>query len=79
MTPPLWLRNVIPWRLLSFISDHTNTCWAGMAMWKLGYAGWSWWPQDHCYSTYDYCGKFRLPGVKFKNRQEPEKWESIDV
>lgn len=62
MTPPLWLRHVIPWRVLRFYDRHRPTCWSGIAMWKMGYDGWSWQRQSDCWGGaqggWDYCGKF---------------------
>jgi len=61
-TPPLFLRRLAPWQLLAFINLHTDTCWSGMVMWKLGYEGWSWWPAASCWAGpqggWDYCHKY---------------------
>jgi hypothetical protein len=58
-TPPDWLRYFVPWRVLGWINDHTEVCWANVVMWKL-YGGHSWWPTRACWENgYDYCGKFK--------------------
>lgn len=31
------LRALIPWRLLRWINNHSETCWASLAAWKLGH------------------------------------------
>lgn len=36
-TPPLWSRYLFPWRLLRWIDERFNTCWASMAMWAIGH------------------------------------------
>jgi len=60
-TPPNWMRHFFSYRMLGFIDERTNTCWAGMVMWKQGY-GWDWWPTSTCFqedcTPKDYCGKF---------------------
>ena len=61
-TPPSWMRHISPWWVLLWLDRHLNTCWAGIAMWKLGYE-WSWWPNG-CWDgrpgqEYDYCGKWK--------------------
>ena len=56
-TPPSRARFIVPWRLLEWINEHSDVCWAGMVMWKLGY-DWSWWPTRTCFLDGDYCGKF---------------------
>lgn len=61
MIPPLWLRHLVSWRLLEFIDRHLDTCWAELAMWKLGYGVRSWWPVPLCHqgrNGEDYCGKY---------------------
>ncbi len=62
--PPLWLRHFMPWRLLKWIDDRFETCWAGMVMWKYGHP-WSWFPTCSCFEAkpnrYDWCGKYDLP------------------
>lgn len=60
-TPPSWMRHIIPWRVLYWLDKHTDTCWAGMVMWKEDYE-WSWWScswQDGLGADGDYCGKWR--------------------
>lgn len=61
-TPPMWLRRLFPWRLLYFINNHAKVCMMGVAMWKNGYDGWTWWPTSSCWDGpnegYDYCGKW---------------------
>jgi len=57
-TPPFWMRHFLSWRVLQWISDHSDTCWTNMVMWKLGYEYENWWPSPSCFKPYDYCGKF---------------------
>jgi len=57
-TPPRWMRRVISWKVLNWISDHSDTCWSNMVMWKLGYDCENWWPSAACFKPYDYCHKF---------------------
>lgn len=60
--PPLWMRHLISWRLLSFINRHTTTCWAEMCMWKAGSEIESWSVRSMCWGGpeggYDYCNRW---------------------
>ena len=57
-TPPSWLRFVVPWSLLQWISNRSDrVCWANMVMWKMcGHD--DWYRSPLCFRPYDYCGKF---------------------
>lgn len=61
-TPPSWMRHFTPWWLLHWLDERMETCWAGIAMWKMGY-DWDWWPTNTCFDAtdgrWDYCGKFK--------------------
>ena len=71
--PPLWMRHITPWWVLKWIDNRFLVCWAGVAMWKLGYDGWSWFPTRACFTSYpdswDYCNKFNM----IEPDQFPEK------
>lgn len=61
---PKWAK-FIPWWLLSFISDHTDTCWTNMVLWKLYGSDHDWYDESckhECPACY--CGKFAQPGEK---------------
>lgn len=30
------IRHLIPWRLIGWIDDHTEWCWASLATWNMG-------------------------------------------
>ena len=59
-TPPSWMRHFIPFKLLYWLDARLATCWANLAMWKMGYEQDSWWPNRMCFEGYDYCNKFTL-------------------
>lgn len=64
ITPPAWMRHIMPWRLLNWIMTHTDVCNTNVVMWKMYGAEKSWWPNKLCFHPHDYCGKFegkRLP------------------
>jgi len=57
LEPPHWLRHLVPWWLLSWISDRYLVCWSGMVSWKIFGDG-AWNLQRGCFWPYDYCGKY---------------------
>lgn len=56
--PPLWLRHFVSWRILGWIDQHSDYCWANMVSWKLGSEVRTWYPSRMCFDNGDYCGKF---------------------
>lgn len=56
-TPPMWLRHVLPWWLLKWISAHSRVCWVAMVQWKDGYPDWRWSDLSDC-DPDCYCGKY---------------------
>lgn len=62
MTPPMWLRHLLPWRVIDFIRRNPRVCGARIAMWKMGYEDWPWGISRSCWDGpnggWDYCGKW---------------------
>ena len=59
--PPMWLRHIVPWRVLTKIDVWFNVCWAQVVMWKLYGDTELWSVTSTCFGSeppYDYCGKF---------------------
>lgn len=59
-----FLQRHTPWWLLQFLNRHTHSCWAEIAMWKMGYNDtFQWRVRASCWgepsSGYDYCGRWQ--------------------
>ena len=55
--PPLWLRHIVSWRFLGWLSSRYHICWAGMVSWKMGSES-DWSLSKGCFHPYDYCGYY---------------------
>lgn len=58
-TPPMWMRHILPWSLLHWLSNHFRVCWAHMVFWKTGLnrSGHKWSDLSDCKPDC-YCGKY---------------------
>lgn len=61
----MFLRYVVPWRLLLWIDSRYEVCWANVVSWKLGRETEEWNPTWICFDGgRDYCGKFDQPPAR---------------
>lgn len=62
MVLPIWLRNFVPWKMLSWIDERTNICWSQVVIWKMLGTDGDLRVSSLCFDSspekYDYCAKF---------------------
>lgn len=79
-TPYSITRFIVPWKLLRWIDENSDLCWAGIVMWKMGY-GWKWKVVASCFNAIDihekehrcYCMKYELTLKELKERFGEDK------
>lgn len=80
-----WLRHVVTWALLRWLSKRYHLCWSEMVNWKIGYGCEGWaiqpgclgigegYPYDYC-GFYDHCSQGELDEAQRIVDEQPEIW-----
>ena len=62
MVMPLWLRHLVPWKVLVWVDRYSNICWDSVVMWKMFGDDGGLRVTARCFDSrpvqYDYCAKF---------------------